>query len=87
MWKRYCVKSRFLRFASLICVFLFLNLFAYSQERPKLIDAVQILFDAAPLAPPEIAADMLIQIADSGSVPERMLKKELLERALQFSGL
>ena len=52
-----------------------------------MIDAVQILVDAAPLAPPEIAADMLVQIADSGSVPERMLKKELLERALQFSGL
>src|SRR5258706_2997243 len=49
------------------------------EDRPK--DPLRALADAAMAAPPELAADLLIRIAESGKVTDRTVKVEWLERA------
>lgn len=51
-------------------------------DRPKEIRA---LVDAAPVAPPELAADILIRVAQSGKVSDRAWKLELLEQAFNVA--
>ena len=42
--------------------------------------------DRVPLAPPELAADILIRIATSGRVTDKTWKIEMLEDAFQLAG-
>ena len=58
-------------------------LLADAAERPKEIRA---LVDAAPVAPPELAADILIRIVESGRVTDPAWKLELLDQAFHMAG-
>jgi hypothetical protein len=60
---------------------------ATAQERPKPAPEIQVLLDAAPTAPPELAADILLRLVDSGQIPSRDQRVELVETAFQMAGL
>ena len=47
---------------------------------------LQSLVDRVPLAPPELASDILIRIATSGKVMDRTWKMEMLEDSFQLAG-
>lgn len=47
---------------------------------------IRTLVDAAPVAPPELAADILIRLAESGRVTDPAWKLDLLERAFHMAG-
>jgi hypothetical protein len=56
------------------------------RPRPKLPDAVQSIVDLARGTAPEIFADTLIKLVESGKIPQRELQVELLEDAFQAAG-
>jgi hypothetical protein len=53
----------------------------FAAEVLKRAKEIQSLVDRVPLAPPELAADILIRIAASGRVTDRIWKMEMLEDA------
>lgn len=57
-----------------------------AAEVPKHPKDLQSLVDRVPLAPPELAADILIRIATSGRVTDKTWKIEMLEDAFQLAG-
>ena len=57
-----------------------------AAEVPKHPKEFQSLVDRVPLAPPELAADILIRIATSGRVTDKTWKIEMLEDAFQLAG-
>src|SRR5438067_1236561 len=59
---------------------------ATAQERPKPAPEIQALLDAAPAAPPELAGDILLRLVDSGQIPSRDQRIELIETAFQMAG-
>jgi hypothetical protein len=71
------------RCGALLWLALALAPLAGAAERPKQIRA---LVDAAPVAPPELAADILIRIVESGRVGDPAWKLELLDRAFHMAG-
>src|SRR5260370_38702117 len=60
--------------------------FAEAQEKPKFTRDVLSILGSVPLAPPELAADMLIRLAASPAVPDRAPKKQLFEDAVRLAG-
>jgi hypothetical protein len=56
------------------------------RPRPKLPDAVQSIVDLARGAAPEIFADTIVRLVESGKIPQRELQVELLEDAFQAAG-
>jgi hypothetical protein len=56
------------------------------KPRPKLLDAVQSVVDLARGAAPEIFADTIVKLVESGKIPHRELQVELLEDAFQAAG-
>src|SRR5207249_7663448 len=56
-----------------------------ANEVPKHPKELQSLVDRVPVAPPELAADILIRIATSGRVTDRTWKIEMLEDAFQLA--
>jgi hypothetical protein len=56
------------------------------KPRPKLPDAVQSIVDLARATAPEIFADTIVRLVESGKIPQRELQVELLEDALQAAG-
>jgi hypothetical protein len=54
-----------------------------TKPRPKLSDAVRAIVDTARAAGPEVYADTVVKLVESGRVPERELQIELLEGAFQ----
>ena len=56
-----------------------------ANEVPKHPKELQSLVDRVPLAPPELAADILIRIATSGRVTDRTWKREMLEGAFRLA--
>jgi hypothetical protein len=71
------------RCRALLFLWLAPALLAGTAERPKEIRA---LVDAAPVAPPELAADILIRIVESGRVSDPAWKLELLDQAFHMAG-
>jgi len=71
------------RCRALLFLWLAPALLAGTAERPKEIRA---LVDAAPVAPPELAADILIRIVESGRVTDPAWKLELLDQAFHMAG-
>jgi hypothetical protein len=57
-----------------------------AKPRPKLSDAVQSVVDQARGTAPEIFADTIVRLVESGKVPQRELQVELLEVAFQAAG-
>lgn len=64
---------------ALLCAALWLG----AVDRPKEIRA---MVDAAPVAPSELAADILIRIVESGRVSDPAWKLELLDQAFRTAG-
>ena len=58
----------------------------YAAEVLKRPKEIQSLADRVPLAPPELAADILIRIVTSGKVTDKAWKMEMLEDAFQLAG-
>jgi hypothetical protein len=56
------------------------------KPRPKLPDAVQSIVDLARATAPEIFADTIVKLVESGKIPQRELQIELLEDAFQAAG-
>ncbi len=56
------------------------------KARPKLADAVQSIVDLARATAPEIFADTIVKLVESGKIPQRELQVELLEDAFQAAG-
>jgi hypothetical protein len=59
--------------------------FAQSEKEPPPKDPIRMLADTAMAAPPELAADLLIRIAESPKVTDKAFKIELLERAFSLA--
>src|SRR5258708_4629215 len=59
---------------------------ATAQERPKPSPEIQALLDAAPAAAPELAADILLWLVDSGQIRSKDQRVELIERTFQIAG-
>jgi hypothetical protein len=59
---------------------------AAAQERPKPSPEIQTLIDAAPAAPPELAADILLWLADHAPIPSKDQRLELIEQSFQMAG-
>jgi hypothetical protein len=57
-----------------------------AQERPKPLPEIQALLDAAPAAPPELAADILLKLVDSGRIPSKEQRLEIVDQAFQLAG-
>jgi hypothetical protein len=66
---------------------LVLLVIATAQERPKPSPEIQALLDAAPAAPPELAGDILLRLVDSGQIPSKDQRVELIETAFRMAGL
>ena len=78
-WSRRC-------WLSAILLGLALNASAQQQrERPKLPTEIEALRNAAPGAPPELAADILLKLVEWGLVPSKLDRLELIEQAFQFA--
>jgi hypothetical protein len=56
------------------------------KPRPQMTPAVRATVDLARAAAPEIFADTLARLVESGKIPERELQVELLEDAFQAAG-
>ncbi len=68
-----------------IGVLFLLAVVAIAQERPKPLPEIQVLLDAAPAAPPELAADILLKLVDSGRIPSKEQRLEIVEQAFQLA--
>ncbi|MBL8230369.1 MAG: hypothetical protein JNL98_17905 [Bryobacterales bacterium] len=55
-------------------------------EKPEMPEHIRKLADAALAAPPELAADVLIRLAESKQISSKALKLDLLERAFALAG-
>jgi hypothetical protein len=66
-------------------VLLLLAVAVTAQERPKPLPEIQTLLDAAPAAPPELAADILLKLVDSGRIPSKEQRLEIVEQAFQLA--
>lgn len=64
----------------LLVVFLVSPLLA---ERPKPAREVEILLGSAPAAPPELAADILLRLADGSWIPSKEQRLEAIEQAFE----
>jgi hypothetical protein len=62
----------------------FVAVLAAQAQEPK--DPFRTLADAAMAAPPELAADVLIRLAESGKVSDKESRTEWLERAFHLAG-
>lgn len=58
----------------------------YAEERPKPAPEIQALLDAAPAAPPELAADLLLWLVGYGRIPSKEQRLEVIEQAFQIAG-
>ncbi len=58
---------------------------AQQHERPRLPPEIEALRNAAPGAPPELAADILLKLVEWGLVPSKPDRLELIEQAFQFA--
>jgi hypothetical protein len=65
---------------------LLLAVVAAAQERPKPSPDIQALLDAAPAAPPELAADIILKLVEGGRIPSPEQRLEILEQAIQLAG-
>lgn len=54
---------------------------ALLAERPKPAPEVEILLGSAPPAPPELAADLLLRLADGSWIPSKEQRLEVIDRA------
>ena len=77
-WSRRC-------WLSAILLGVALNASAQLRERPKLTAEIEALRNAAPGAPPELAADILLKLVERGLVPSTPDRLELIEQAFQFA--
>ena len=59
---------------------------AAAESRPALPKAMVEMVDRARNVPPEFGADTLLRIAESDAVPEKALKRELIEEAFRMAG-
>lgn len=57
-----------------------------AQDRRKPTPEIQALLDAAPAAPPELAADILLWLVDYGRIPSKEQRLENIEQAFQIAG-
>jgi hypothetical protein len=57
-----------------------------AQDKPKFTREVRSILDSAPLAAPELAADILIRFAASPAVSDPAAKKQMLEDAVRMAG-
>lgn len=64
-----------------LVVLLLLASSGVAQERPKPSPEIQALLDAAPALPAELAADVLLRLADSGRIPSTAQRLEMIEQA------
>ena len=65
---------------------LLLAVVVVAQERPKPALDIQALLDAAPAAPPELAADILLKLVETGRIPSKEQRLEIIEQAFQLAG-
>lgn len=54
-------------------------------ERPKPAREVEILLGSAPAAPPELAADILLRLADGSWIPSKEQRLETIEQAFEMA--
>lgn len=57
-----------------------------AQDRRKPSPEIQALLDAAPAAPPELAADILLWLVDYGRIPSKEQRLQIIEQAFQIAG-
>src|SRR5258708_7299370 len=74
-----------MRFAAPLFLTIAIVSFAQSAEEAPRKDPLRTLADSAMAAPPELAADLLIRIAESPKVTDKAFKIELLERAFALA--
>src|SRR5258707_10907055 len=74
-----------MRFAAPLFLTIAIVSFAQSAEEAPRKDPLRTLADSAMAAPPELAADLLIRIAESPKVANKAFKIELLERAFALA--
>jgi len=68
-----------------VCLLLLLTVAVGAQERPKATPDVQALVDMAPAAPPELAADILLELVERGRITSREQRLEIIEQAFQLA--
>ncbi len=57
-----------------------------AERRAKLPREIRDLIDQSPAAPPELAADILLRLVESGRITDKKIKAEMLEQAFVLAG-
>src|SRR5579864_4554568 len=58
---------------------------ALIADTPKLAEPYQSIVELAHAAPPEFAADALLRVVESGKIPDRNTRRDLLEQAFRLA--
>jgi hypothetical protein len=57
-----------------------------ADRRAKLPREIRDLIDQSAAAPPELAADILLRLVETGKIPDKKIKAEVLEQAFVLAG-